>query len=178
MVVPVLYRQLFPANEQIFIATFGDDLRIVFPETLPTELLYTCREIYTEASEYLYNSYLFNLIGTKKDCLSNYGTFVETLKKHAREAVQIDAFGNLTMKKARSTFARTRRALEIPRSTTKPLATWSILRKCAMAVLTRLMREIAKPAREEKCGAVSAGLPRCWQSRRGLVNQMWDEEWV
>lgn len=38
--------------------------------------------------------YLFNLIGTKKDCLRSHSGFLQTLRTYAREDVQINVFSN------------------------------------------------------------------------------------
>ena len=94
-----IYEQLFPRGQQIYIVIFKEPfkeiLRAVIPEDkVPFQLLLTCRALHTEASEYLYNSYLFNIIGTKRDCISNYERFLLTLKKHARNEVYVDAFSN------------------------------------------------------------------------------------
>ena len=90
-----IYQHLFPRGEQIYIAIFKDTFSPIIPEdNVPIEFLLTCRAIHAEGSEYLYNSYLFNIIGTKRDCLYNYERFLETLKKHARHEVYINAFSN------------------------------------------------------------------------------------
>ena len=90
-----IYRHVFPFGEQIYIQAFRSTLKSITPEhTIPTELLLTCRALNRETSEFLYNNYLFNIIGTKKDCLATYTGFLETVEKHARNKVHIDAFSN------------------------------------------------------------------------------------
>lgn len=91
----LIYQHLFPREQQIYIQAFGNELRSILPEwPIPTEVLSVCRQINHEASEYLYNGYLFNVIGTKKDCLANYERFLTTLRKHGRYEPRIDAFTN------------------------------------------------------------------------------------
>lgn len=91
----LVYQHLFPRGEQIYIAATQNSLRAIIPEgKVPIELLFTSRTIYAEASEYLYNSYLFNIIGTKRNCLANYSSFLSALQDHARNEVHVDAFSN------------------------------------------------------------------------------------
>ncbi|KAK5134330.1 hypothetical protein LTR08_006759 [Meristemomyces frigidus] len=90
----LIYQQLFPPDEQLYVQAQGTKLQSMRPEGLPTHVLLVSRQINAEASGYLYNSYLFNIVGTKKDCLANYETFLQPLRKHARKSVRIDAFSN------------------------------------------------------------------------------------
>ncbi|KAK5123859.1 hypothetical protein LTR85_002055 [Meristemomyces frigidus] len=91
----LIYQHIFPPGEQIYIQAHGNALQSILPEDgLPTDALLVCRQINEEASGYLYNNYLFNIVGTKKDCLASYETFLEPLRKHARHEVRIDAFSN------------------------------------------------------------------------------------
>lgn len=90
-----IYDHLFPKTQQIYIFIIQNTLRAIIPDDrIPTELLLTSPEFYTEASEYLYNGYIFNLLGTKKDCLANYKIFHQILQKHARDKVHVHAFSN------------------------------------------------------------------------------------
>ena len=62
---------------------------------LPTQLFLVNRGIHTEACEYFYHSYLFNLIGDKADCLAVYQGFADVVRKHARgEEVNVHALSN------------------------------------------------------------------------------------
>ena len=79
----------------MYIEAFQHTLRSITPEhQVPTDLLLTCRGLNTEVSEYLYNYYLFNIVGKKRDCLATYESFLNTMKKHARHDVHVDAFSN------------------------------------------------------------------------------------
>ena len=90
-----IYEYSFPPGQQIYIQVLGQTLRSITPEhKIPNGLFLTCRALNAEANEYLYSSYLFNIIGTKQDCLSAYKPFLETVKKHARNEVHVDAFSN------------------------------------------------------------------------------------
>ena len=90
-----IYQHLFPEGEQIYVQAYENGVRIRLPEGgIPTDLLQTCSQLHHEAGGFLYNSYLFNIIGTKNDCLANYKPFLRTLRRHARSEVNINAFSN------------------------------------------------------------------------------------
>ena len=79
----------------MYVEAFQHTLRSITPEhQVPTDLLLTCRGLNTEVSEYLYNCYLFNIVGKKRDCLATYESFLNTMKKHARHDIHVDAFSN------------------------------------------------------------------------------------
>lgn len=91
-----IYEHLFPPGPQIYIQVLGQMLLPMTPANnrLSTALLYTCRALNEEASEYLYNRYLFNVIGTKPQCLAAYKGFLQTVEKYARHEVHVNAFSN------------------------------------------------------------------------------------
>ncbi|KAK4546054.1 hypothetical protein LTR36_002191 [Oleoguttula mirabilis] len=91
----LIYQHLFPPGEQIYIHAYGNALQSMSPEYgLPTNALLVCRQINEDMSDYLYSNYLFNIVGTKRDCLVTYKSFLDTLRKHARHEVRVDAFSN------------------------------------------------------------------------------------
>lgn len=92
-----IYEHLFPAGNQIYIQVVnqGRALKSITPnQGLPYGLLLSCSALNAEASDYLYNTYLFNIIGRKQHCLQAYKDFLATVRKHARNEVQINAFSN------------------------------------------------------------------------------------
>jgi hypothetical protein len=98
-----IYEHVFPPGKQIYIQAFGANNLQSWPQTLrsitpdhgiPTNILSTCRALQAEGSEYLYNNYLFNIIGTKHHCLDAYNDFLSTVKKYARNEVHVNAFSN------------------------------------------------------------------------------------
>ncbi|KAI7196319.1 hypothetical protein KC316_g4131 [Hortaea werneckii] len=90
-----IYQQLFPPHDQIYIQAFGDRLRFISPgDGLALQLSLVCKDLSAEARAYLYNSYLFNIVGTKNDCMKAYKSFEAILRRHARHAVRINAFSN------------------------------------------------------------------------------------
>lgn len=91
----LIYSYIFPATPQIHIHAIDGHLKCITPElNIPTALLRVCKALSIEASEYFYSNYLFNILGTKKDCLATYDTFLKTVKKFARDEVQLHAFSN------------------------------------------------------------------------------------
>ena len=91
----LIYQEIFPRDEQLYIQALDKSLRSILPEgNLPTSIFRVDRQLHHEASEFLYNGYLFNIVGTKKNCLANYKPFLQTLRKHARNEVNMNAFSN------------------------------------------------------------------------------------
>lgn len=91
----LVYQNLFPQCAQIYLLAGGSELRIMNQEdSLPPSILRVCRLLHQEAAEYLYNNYLFNVVGLKQDCLALYKPFLRTFEKHSRQLPRVDAFSN------------------------------------------------------------------------------------
>ena len=90
----LIYQQLFPPDEQLYIQANDTTLQSMWAEGLPTQVILVSRQMHAEVSGYLYNTYLFNIVGTKKDCLANYQLLVAPLRKYGRSSVHVDAFSN------------------------------------------------------------------------------------
>ncbi|KAI9705364.1 MAG: hypothetical protein M1820_005194 [Bogoriella megaspora] len=91
----MIYQHLFPSEEQIYIQALSSRLTSITPKTkFATNLLLVNRAIGFEASEYLYNGYLFNIVGRRKYCFGHYNSFITTMEKYSRNGVRIDAFHN------------------------------------------------------------------------------------
>lgn len=93
----LIYQNLFPDVKSLYIQSSSERLQVYMaPDSnrIPTSLLRVSRAVYREASEYLYNTYLFNIVGVKQDCLATYSTFERTLRRHARHEVHVDMFSN------------------------------------------------------------------------------------
>lgn len=90
-----IYKHLFPQHGQVYIQVLNGKLRSILPdESIPAELLRTCRALYAECGAYFYNRYLFNVIGSKTECLNTYGAFLAIVQKHARAQVYTHALSN------------------------------------------------------------------------------------
>ncbi|KAK0261694.1 hypothetical protein LTR91_006625 [Friedmanniomyces endolithicus] len=91
----LVYKELFPREEQIYLHAYEKTLKTISPAgTIAANVLLVCRQLHAETGGFLYNGYLFNLVGTKNDCLANYKPFLRTLRKYARDEVNINAFSN------------------------------------------------------------------------------------
>jgi len=91
----LIYEHLFPPDEQIYIQVIDGTMKSILPEHhISTNLSRVSRHFHAEANDYLYNNYLFNIVGTKKDCLASYESFAGTLRKYAKDDVRINAFSN------------------------------------------------------------------------------------
>ncbi|KAF2231038.1 hypothetical protein EV356DRAFT_507818 [Viridothelium virens] len=91
----LIYEHLFPQDPQLYIHAQDAGFASITPNfPIPTSIFRINQVLGHEASEYFYNRYLFNIIGTKHDCLIAYKPFMMTLKKYSRDAVRMDAFGN------------------------------------------------------------------------------------
>lgn len=91
----LIYEQLFPPCEQIYVQVLGSKLQCMIPEErVPTELMLTCRQLRDEGNAFLYNNYLFNIVGKKRCCLAAHEKFLNTIEKYARNEVRLNAFSN------------------------------------------------------------------------------------
>lgn len=91
----MIYSLLFPDEDQVYLQAQGKDLHCILPGGgIPVNLFLVNRQLSTEARAYLYNSYLFNLVGPRADCLRTFSRFTKYVETHARAPVSVDAFGN------------------------------------------------------------------------------------
>lgn len=91
----LIYEHLFPEGKQIYLQPSPKRLRsITADRSIPIEFLSSCRQLHIEACEYLYNSYLFNIVGRKQDILAAHEGFLEVLRKYARDEVHVQALSN------------------------------------------------------------------------------------
>ncbi|KAF2158881.1 hypothetical protein M409DRAFT_30668 [Zasmidium cellare ATCC 36951] len=94
----LIYQHLFPAGKQMYLQAYGKPrhgLKSIMgdhPVTVP--LLRVCRLLNSEGSDYLYNTYLWNIVGRKYDVLAHYGRFLTVLERYANDEVHVDAFTN------------------------------------------------------------------------------------
>lgn len=105
----LIYSHLFPQMSQIYLMAKTTGLDLMHPpDYLQLSILSTCSQLYTEASGYLYNNYLFNTVGYKRHCMAHYGTILELLDKHAHHGAKIDVLdnGSLSMTACVSMYAK------------------------------------------------------------------------
>jgi hypothetical protein len=90
----MVYEEIFPASRLIYLG-MGKDGRLhgVTPlGGIPLGFMSACHQLRRETNEYLFNRYLFNVVGDKRDCLENHPYFCELIRRWARGVVHIDAF--------------------------------------------------------------------------------------
>lgn len=105
----LIYGHLFPWSNHIYLIAHKEGLHHMLAEgSLPMHLFTICRQINTEAGEYLYNKYLFNVIGHKKHCIDHYRTIFELLDRYAQNGADVDVLDNglLSVTACVSMFAR------------------------------------------------------------------------
>ena len=92
-----IYLQLFPHTPNIYLHATDDGV-VHLPQDrdsgIPTAYLRTCKALHREASEYLYNGYIFDIVGKKKDCVFQHQRLKKTVEKYARNEVHTRALSN------------------------------------------------------------------------------------
>lgn len=64
------------------------------PGSLSIGILLTCHQLHSEASDYLFNNYLFNIIGYKKHCMAHYKPLYELMERHAKHGANVEILDN------------------------------------------------------------------------------------
>ncbi|OQO07515.1 hypothetical protein B0A48_07212 [Cryoendolithus antarcticus] len=90
-----IYRHLFPRNPQLHLMADKQGLSVMLSKgELPMNVFTVCRQIHSDTSGYLYNNYLFNVVGLTSDCIARYEPLQQVVRKHARGDVKTDIFDN------------------------------------------------------------------------------------
>ena len=91
-----IYEQLFPSVPQLYLHAVEDGVRYLPQQdsSIPIGFLLANKALSLEASEYLYNNYLINIVGRKHDCFSFYPGVLRTVKRYARTQTHVRAFSN------------------------------------------------------------------------------------
>ena len=92
----LVYSHLFPESTQIYLFAHKDGLHpgLTAGGMLPVQVLRVCQQMNLEAAEYLYNHYLYNVLGHKKHCIAHYKTIYNALQRFARHGAGIDVLDN------------------------------------------------------------------------------------
>jgi hypothetical protein len=81
----IIYSHLFPSLRQLYLMASRESIHpMMRPGSLNMEIFLTCRQLHLEASGYLYNNYLFNIIGYKKYCMAHYRPINLLVERYAR----------------------------------------------------------------------------------------------
>ena len=67
------------------------------PGSLSTGILLACHQLHAEASDYLFNNYLFNIIGYKKHCMAHYKPLYELMQRYAKHGANVEILDNGTL---------------------------------------------------------------------------------
>lgn len=91
-----IYSHLFPRTRHLYLHA-TDDGPVYLSNidcSVPVAFLRTCKSLNQEASEYLYNGYVFDVYGRKSHILANYKQVQKTVEKYARDRVHTRALSN------------------------------------------------------------------------------------
>jgi hypothetical protein len=91
----IIYSHLFPSLRQIYLMASKDSINpMMRPGLLSIGILLTCHQLRSEASDYLFNNYLFNIIGYKKHCMAHYKPLFELMERYAKHGANVEILDN------------------------------------------------------------------------------------
>jgi hypothetical protein len=105
----IIYSHLFPSLRQVYLMASKESVSpMMRPGSLGTDVFLVCRQLQAEASDYLFNNYLFNIIGYKKHCMAHYKPVYELVERYARHGANIEILdnGNLSSTACVSIYAK------------------------------------------------------------------------
>jgi hypothetical protein len=94
----MIYSHLFPSLRQIYLMASKESINpMMRPGSLSIGILLTCRQLHSEASDHLFNNYLFNIIGYKKHCMAHYKPLYELMERYAKHGANVEILDNGTL---------------------------------------------------------------------------------
>ena len=91
----IIYSHLFPSLGQLYLMASRESIHpMMRPGSLSMEIFLTCRQLHLEASGYLFNNYLFNIIGYKKYCMAHYRPINLLVERYAKNGSSIEILDN------------------------------------------------------------------------------------
>ena len=94
----IIYSHLFPSLRQVYLMASKESINpMMRPGSLSTGILLTCRQLHSEASDYLFNNYLFNIIGYKKHCMAHYKPLYNLMERYAKHGANVEILDNGTL---------------------------------------------------------------------------------
>jgi hypothetical protein len=91
----LIYSHLFPSLRQLYLMASRESIHpMMRPGSLSMDIFLTCRQLRLEASGYLYNNYLFNIIGYKKYCMAQYRPINLLVERYAKHGSSIEILDN------------------------------------------------------------------------------------
>lgn len=90
-----VYSHFFPSLQQIYLMADHDGLSsMMTPDSIGTNLSLTCRQLQAEAGDYIFNNYLFNVIGYKKHCMAHYRPVYSLMERYAKHGASNQILDN------------------------------------------------------------------------------------
>lgn len=94
----IIYSHLFPSLRQVYLMASKESINpMMRPGSLSTGILLTCHQLHSEASDYLFNNYLFNIIGYKKHCMAHYKPLYKLMERFAKHGANVEILDNGTL---------------------------------------------------------------------------------
>ncbi|GAB7335164.1 hypothetical protein MBLNU13_g06996t1 [Cladosporium sp. NU13] len=94
----IIYSHLFPSLRQVYLMASKEGINpMMRPGSLSTDILLTCHQLHAEASDYLFNNYLFNIIGYKKHCMAHYKPLYKLMERYAKHGANVKILDNGTL---------------------------------------------------------------------------------
>jgi hypothetical protein len=94
----IIYSHLFPSLRQVYLMASKESINpMMRPGSLSTGILLTCHQLHAEASDYLFNNYLFNIIGYKKHCMAHYKPLYKLMQRYAKHGANVEILDNGTL---------------------------------------------------------------------------------
>jgi hypothetical protein len=91
----IIYSHLFPSLRQVYLMASKESVSpMMRPGSLGTDVFLVCRQLQAEASGYLFNNYLFNIIGYKKYCMAHYKPVYKLVERYAKHGANIEILDN------------------------------------------------------------------------------------
>lgn len=91
----LIFGHLFPTLRQLYLMADRDSIHLMMsPGSLSMNIFLTCRQLRMEASDYLFNNYLFNIIGYKKYCMIHYKPINLMMERYAKNGSSLEFLDN------------------------------------------------------------------------------------
>lgn len=93
----LIISHLFPSSslKQMYLMAYRDGVHPMGrPDSLHMDIFLTCRQLRMEASDHLFNNYLFNIIGYKKHVMLHYKPINLLMERYAKQGSSIEFLDN------------------------------------------------------------------------------------
>jgi len=91
----LIISHLFPSLKQLYLMAYRDSIHpMMRPGSLNMNIFLTSRQLRIEASDYLFNNYLFNIIGYKKHVMVHYKPVNLLMERYAKQGSSVEFLDN------------------------------------------------------------------------------------